>query len=76
MRPESPILGHYGYRGPTHFFAKYRNMGAFHKRHTAWMLGSVDEVERTVPFFNGIWNKDMQLLNREGWKRFVKNRPW
>jgi glycosyltransferase involved in cell wall biosynthesis len=76
MRPESPILGHYGFRGPTHFFAKYQAMGAHHKRHPTWKLGSVAEVEKTVPFFNGVWNRDMQLLNREGWKAFVRNRPW
>lgn len=70
-KADSPILGHYGFRGPTHFFAKYKGMGAYHKKHPTWKLGSVDEVERTVPFFNGTWNKDLHPMSREGWLEYM-----
>lgn len=70
---DSPILAHYGYRGPTHFYNKYKHMGNFHKRHTSWELTSPEAVARTVPFFNGIWNGDDMLeMNRSGWIEYVK----
>lgn len=68
-RPDSPLLAHYGYRGPTHFYKKYQSMGAHHKRYLNWKLGSVEEVEKTVAFFNGDWNNPRKTIemSREGW---------
>ena len=69
---DSPLLVHYGYRGPNHFYNKYKHMGKFHKRHTAWGLTSPEDVARTCPFFNGVWNgDDMTSLNRAGWIEYV-----
>jgi len=69
---DSPLLAHYGYRGPIQFYNKYKYMGKFHKRHTTWELTSPESVARTVPFFNGIWNgDDMTSLNRVGWIEYV-----
>jgi len=63
----APLLAHYGYRGPTHFYLKYKSMGAHHKKYTDWKLGSPREVEDTVYFFNGVWNGLMHPLSRQGW---------
>ena len=77
-KDDSPLLGHYGYRGPTHFWQKYKYMGAQHKRYKSWKLGSIEEVEQTVSFFNGVWNNggelgtDMFPLNRDGWLKFLE----
>lgn len=52
--PDSPILLHCGYRGPTHFYHKYKKMGKRHKKYPNWDLSSLESIERTVPFF-GEW---------------------
>lgn len=61
-----PLLMHYGYRGPTHFHLKYKSMGATHTKHKAWKLGSPQEVEQTVPFFSGEYNKHSFPASRWG----------
>lgn len=51
-----PLLAHYGYRSPRHFWMKYKSMGSHHTKYKDWDLTSIESVERTVPFFNGQWN--------------------
>ena len=64
------LLGHYGYRGPTHFFKKYNKAGKKglrHLRRPDWDLSSPETIENTVSYFNGIWNKHSHPMSREGW---------
>ena len=71
--PGSPLLAHYGYRGPTHFHNKYKHFGKSHRRHPTWDLTSPETIEETVSFFNGTWNNNTFLMSREGWKQ---SRGW
>ncbi len=64
--PDSPLLAHYGYRGPVHFKHKYKDK-KFHK-YPSWDLTSVDTVRDTVYFFNGQWNNSLVSMSRKGWK--------
>ena len=68
----SPLLAHYGYRGPTHFYKKYAKMGKYHKRYRTWNLSSVESIEKTVPYFNGQWNRNAYLMSREGWTNWLR----
>jgi glycosyltransferase involved in cell wall biosynthesis len=67
----TPLLFHVGYRGPTHFYQKWQKttMGDFHSRYKSWDLRSVENVEKTVSFFNGQWNNPKETFtpSREGW---------
>lgn len=67
--PESPLLFHVGYRGPTHFYLKYKHMGPRHRKYKNWDLTSPETVEKTVAFFNGDWNSGVGLVeaSRKGW---------
>ncbi|MHA2066703.1 MAG: glycosyltransferase [Candidatus Thorarchaeota archaeon] len=56
-----PLLAHFGYRGPTHFYNKYKNMGRFHKKYKTWCLDSPASVAETVPYFNGQWTGQAQV---------------
>lgn len=69
-KPENtPLLFHVGYRGPTHFYQKWKKttMGDFHSKYKSWDLRSQESVEKTVSFFNGEWNGDSFVPSREGW---------
>lgn len=72
--PDSPLLAHYGYRGPTHYFkkmeGKYKNKR--HRKYPNWDFTSRDSVARTVSFFNGDWNTNPFPLSREGWKAYLR----
>lgn len=72
--PDTPLLAHVGFRGPTHFYEKYKYMGSRHKKYKDWDLTSVESVNRTVFFFNGLWNKCHYDLSREGWCKWNKTR--
>lgn len=65
----TPLLAHYGFRGPTHFYLKYRHHGKHHPRYKTWDLTSPETVANTVFYFNGIWNRDTFSVTREGWKK-------
>jgi glycosyltransferase involved in cell wall biosynthesis len=71
---DSPLLSHYGFRGPTHFHLKYKNMGTFHRKYKNWNVSSPKTVLETVPYFNGIWNSDVFEMSREGWKNWLRKR--
>jgi len=62
----SPLLAHYGYRGPAHFKQKYGNKKF--RKYPSWDLTSVETVEKTVYFFNGQWNGALHDMSRDGWK--------
>jgi glycosyltransferase involved in cell wall biosynthesis len=66
--PDSPLLAHYGYRGPTHFHKKYKHMGDYHTKYKNWHLTSPGAIEESVPFFNGKWNGNPFPMSREGWQ--------
>ena len=67
-----PLLTHYGYRGPTHFYEKFKKMGkadGHHSKYKTWDLRSVESVEKTVSFFNGEWTGEGSRfpMSRGGW---------
>ena len=64
----TPLLAHYGYRGPTHVHKKYLPSGRFHNRYPKWDFSSPESVLDTVYFFNGVWSSSPYLMSREGWK--------
>lgn len=65
----TPLLLHVGYRGPTHYYEKFKNsgMGRFHSRYPTWDLSSPESVLATVGFFNDTWNKNAFPASRQGW---------
>jgi len=65
--PEAPLLLHVGHRGPTHFHTKYKRYGKRHPKYPTWRVDSPENVERTVSFYNGVWNKNPFPASREGW---------
>ena len=71
---DSPLLLHVGYRGPTHFYQKYKSMGKRHRRYSTWDLTSVAKVEETVSFFDGSWNGHPFPASRAGWQLWVEAR--
>lgn len=71
---DSPLLLHCGYRGPTHFYQKYKGMGARHTRYPKWDLTSPQTIEQTVSFFNGEWNRGAFEASRKGWQGWLKSR--
>lgn len=72
--PDSALLAHYGFRGPTHFFNKYKSMGKHHKKYQNWDLTTIDTVTKTVPYFNGQWNSDVFEMSRGGWIDWLRRR--
>lgn len=73
-RSTPPVVMHYGHRGPTQFYEKYKNMGAHHSRYKNWKLGSVKEVEMTVSYFNGDWNAKGFIPTPQGFRNRHKER--
>lgn len=72
-KPQPPVIVHYGHRGPTHFWEKYKHLGNFHPRYKNWDLRSVGSVELTVSYFNGDWNGKGFEISREGFRTRHKN---
>lgn len=69
MTDYTPLLAHYGLRGPTHFHKKYFSThGNTHRRYPMWDLTSPEAVKRTVYYFNGLWNSNAFLMSRKGYK--------
>lgn len=67
-RDDSPIIAHYGYRGPTHFYLK--NKGKKFAKYPSWDISSVEAVRKTVYYFNGYWNTDLLDMSRKGWVEY------
>lgn len=72
----SPLLLHVGYRGPTHFYNKYKSMGAFHRKYPTWRLKHAKAVEATCCFFNGVWNDPSFEASRKGWIEWLTARGY
>lgn len=73
----APLLAHYGYRGPTHFYQKFKKagMGDFHSKYKSWDLRTVESVDRTVSFFNGEYNGNKSFeMSRNGWTGWIEKR--
>jgi glycosyltransferase involved in cell wall biosynthesis len=62
----TPLLAHYGYRGPTHMMRKYG--GKTVRKYPSWDFSSREKVLETVYYFNGVWNGGAHPLSREGYK--------
>lgn len=60
-----PLLAHYGYRGPKHFYEKYKGRQL---KNYPWDTSSVASVEDTVWYFNGYSNSDVFPMTRKGWE--------
>lgn len=73
-RASSPLLAHYGFRGPTHFYNKYKHMGKRHRKYTNWNIEDRESILETVPYFNGSWNTDVFEMGREGWIDWLRRR--
>ncbi len=71
---DSPLLMHYGYRGPSHFYGKMKGKGRI-RNHPDWMIDSVRGTRRTVPFFNGAFNNSIHgtfpATGREEWIKWL-----
>jgi glycosyltransferase involved in cell wall biosynthesis len=71
---EVPLLRHYGYRGPTHAFTKYKNhpnyIPGFINRHGD-NYTSIDTLMVTNPYFNGQYNRSKATYNtpEEAWSK-------
>jgi len=74
-KPSCPLLGHYGYRGPTHMWKKNNPEGKIPcmSRNGVWDFSTRETTEKTVPFFNGGWNFGGKIMGRPGWKKEEKN---
>lgn len=67
----APLLLHFGYRGPTHFYMKYKDRpNTFKHSYPNWDLTSPETVEKTVAYFNGEFNyKKTHPASRAGWRK-------
>jgi glycosyltransferase involved in cell wall biosynthesis len=63
----TPLLAHYGYRGPTHLHKKFSPDGRYHKRYKSWDFDTPETTKNTVFFFNGVWNSHAFPMSREGY---------
>jgi glycosyltransferase involved in cell wall biosynthesis len=74
----TPLLAHYGYRGPTHFYKKYKSCGTRHPRYADWDITSLEAVKRTVYLFNGTWQQHAFPMSRYGWmnRKGREKREW
>lgn len=64
----TPLLAHYGYRGPTHVYKKYSPTMTHHRKYTSWDFTSPERVKETMYFFNGVWNSEAHLMTRKAYK--------
>jgi glycosyltransferase involved in cell wall biosynthesis len=67
--PTSPLLGHYGYRGPKYFFNKYSRDKKWRK-YPSWSVRTFNKTRDTVYYFNGHWNKNLFPMSRKGWRMY------
>lgn len=66
----APLLLHVGWRGPKHFYEKFRHTGwTFHPKYKEWRVDGPGSVARTVSFFNGVYNSQAKTFpaSRRGW---------
>jgi glycosyltransferase involved in cell wall biosynthesis len=68
MSEHTPLLAHYGYRGPTHVWEKYAKAGLRHPRYKEWNFATPQTTAETVNWFNGVWNKNVFPMSYRGWK--------
>jgi glycosyltransferase involved in cell wall biosynthesis len=65
---EMPLLLHVGYRGPKHFYSKYGGPNKQqHQKYESWNLSTPESIEKTVYFFNGVWNAEAVPATRAAW---------
>ena len=72
-KPGTPLLAHYGYRGPTHIYTKFSKRNKLKlEKYKSWDLSSVESIEKTVYYFNGQWNDPDQIfpMSRDGWMKW------
>ena len=62
----TPLLAHYGYRGPTHVHSKYK--GKSFRKYPEWDMSTPESVKNTMYYFNGVWNSGAHDMSRRGWK--------
>lgn len=71
----TPLLAHYGYRGPTHYYEKcYIRQGVRnHSKYPSWDLTSPEAIVKTVAIFNGGWNPQLFYMSRKGYEQRPQN---
>lgn len=69
----SPLLAHYGHRGPTHWCDKRKNDPVkVSTKYPSWRWSTVEEADQTVSFFNGEWNGRGFDMSRAGWEGYMR----
>jgi glycosyltransferase involved in cell wall biosynthesis len=61
----TPLLAHYGYRGPTHVHKKYK--GTKVRKYPSWDFTSTETTKASMYYFNGIWNSNAWPMSRKGY---------
>ncbi len=72
-KDDNPLVIHYGFRSPTHYFNKMG--GVPNNKYADWDFSSPASVRRTVPFYNGTYNNNtltFDSISREGWAGHLK----
>jgi len=72
---QSPLIIHYGFRSPTFYYNKMKDRvyGRTSQKYPTWDLSSPESVKLTVPFYNGIYNSEIDTfeITRNGWYRWL-----
>jgi glycosyltransferase involved in cell wall biosynthesis len=66
MGDYTPLLAHYGYRGPTHTHVKYGKKKV--RKYPSWDFTTPARAKATMYFFNGVWNSEAHPMSRHGYK--------
>lgn len=73
-RETSPLLAHYGLRGPTQHSAKLQSRSYPSSKNPTWDWRTPRSVRRTIPFFSGHYNNNENVFptGREGWTKWLQ----
>lgn len=61
----TPLLAHYGYRGPTHVHQKWGDKKV--RKYPSWDFTSPEAAKKTMYYFNGVWNSNAWPMSRKGY---------
>lgn len=57
-RVDNPLVWHYGFRSPTHYYNKMKAAGRKKTgKYTEWRFDNPQAVKDTVYLYNGVWNR-------------------
>lgn len=75
--PTSPLLMHYGLRGPTYYYHKMKDIAMNSNKYPEWSNKTLEDVKNTISFFNGEWNNhptDTFPQSRDAWIKWCEYR--